>query len=90
MLDARGGKDRQTTQTRNTQTDTQTQTESEKTTREQRGILQWSLSHQGSGGWGERMSMAVEDGRRITENLSEGMAIGEETLQSPAVNSQHL
>jgi len=35
--------------------------------------------------------MAAEDGRRITdENRSEGMAIGEETLQSPAVNSQHL
>jgi len=38
----------------------------------------------------ERTSMAAEDGRRITENLSEGMAIGEETSRAPAVNSQHL
>jgi len=35
--------------------------------------------------------MTAEDGRRITdENRSKGMAIGEETLRAPAVNTQHL
>jgi len=47
--------------------------------------------HIGSGGWGERTSMVDEDERRIRdENLSEGMAIGAETLRAPAVNSQRL
>jgi len=61
-------------------TDRHTDRDIEKTTRNNNEGYRNGVSHQGSGGWGERTSMGAEDGRRITdENLSKGMAIGEET-----------
>ena len=81
---ARGGKDRQTTQTRNTQTDTETQTETPRTQREnnegyRNGV---SLTRVVVGGVRERPWTLKTGGGITDENLSEGMAIGEETSPS--------